>query len=62
MRREIRLAVLASALSTALPIWAQQAPGTGRDGPVPVGTIVALRRPVTEAKDFKRFRVLLSWF
>jgi membrane fusion protein, multidrug efflux system len=52
MRRVIRLAVLASALFTALPTPAQEAPGAGRDGTVPVGTIVALRRPVTEAKDF----------
>jgi membrane fusion protein (multidrug efflux system) len=52
MRSVIGLAVLASALSIALPTLAQEAPGTGRTGPVPVGTIVALRRPVTEAKDF----------
>jgi membrane fusion protein (multidrug efflux system) len=52
MQSVIGLAVLASALSIALPTLAQEAPGTGRDGPVPVGTIVALRRPVTEATDF----------
>jgi membrane fusion protein, multidrug efflux system len=53
MRRVIRLAVLASALFTALPALAVEAPpGTIPDGPVPVGTIVALRRPITEAKDF----------
>jgi hypothetical protein len=51
MRRVIRLAVLASALFTALPTPAQEAPGAGPDGRVPVGTIVALRRPITEAKD-----------
>jgi membrane fusion protein, multidrug efflux system len=52
MRLVICLAVLASALFTTLPTLAQEPPGTGHDLPVPVGTIIALRRPIIEAKDF----------
>jgi membrane fusion protein, multidrug efflux system len=51
MRHVIRLAVLASALSTALSASAVEASGP-IGGPVPVGTIAALPHPVADAKDF----------